>query len=318
MHTRRWAFGAVLGSAIALVAVGCKDRTRVVTDAGSDASRAPVDAGADVADAADADAPDAAGPNAANELLVARYEDESPAEGSATLKAPAPLILSVPKGGVALSLRVGEVVTLMAERNGFYRATAPDPKDPTRRLMGWVARLALEERLVGPKTPLVPRCLQQQVFVLQETALLKAAPATSASTTAAPAPPPAPAASGAPSATSRAATPRCDYVCNADRECVGSNKCEVAAVLEGGKLPEVPSYTTVCTPLSDPTKARVSGGGVRSLFGIPHPGSGKCPRGFVSAPKVGDLCYRGCKIDDECPIGSSCKSIKGTKLCSVN
>jgi hypothetical protein len=84
-----------------------------------------------------------AGPNgeAVNASEMTRYPDEKPvdhapltAEESASLRTQAGSA-----GDLVVVLKRGTEVQKLAEHQGFYLVLADDPKDPSRKLMGWVA-----------------------------------------------------------------------------------------------------------------------------------------------------------------------------------
>lgn len=235
---------------------------------------------------------DAAALEAANELDVARYEDEVAVDHvPLKVKASAALTFkSYPMGDLIVTLDRGDDVVQLSERYGFYRVTFSDPKHRSRRLMGWIGHFAFEEPPPAKKFPLL-RCRigtgqpGTALVVLED-------------------------------------PPRCAYVCKDAAECVATgSKCEARIVVpqSSGEITSIPSYTTVCTAAA---KSPEAGAGAKktppSLFGTSPPVNGKCPRLFAPAPKVGPLCYRSCKTDVECPDGSTCKAFGRIKLCSVN
>lgn len=231
------------------------------------------DAGPDAA-VADAGSPDAAGPEAANEGLVKRFDDETLVDHlPLTVKASSALAtLACPKGNTVATLQQGTAVVQLAQRNGYYRVTFADEANPALRKMAWVAHFAFEEPVPPGKKMDPPRCpttMGIQVIVVED------------------------------------GKARCAYECTADRECASAGgKCEAAPILpDTGELPPVPTYTTVCKP---PQAPGPDAGKPRTYFGIPHAGQGKCPKHFVDAPKVGDLCYRDCKVDTDCPEPATC------------
>lgn len=272
---------AVAAMACALAGCGNKKKPAEIADA---APLAALDSGRD-----------AAGPEAANELDVARYEDEVLVDHAAlsVKTSAASALTSYPRGDVVATLNQGDAVVQLAERNGFYRVTFADSGNPSRRKMGWVAHFAFED---------LPARVRVGKLAL----------------------PPCSVGSGDPGTALRVVTtdkPRCAYVCKADRECIATGgQCEAAIVVpESGEITANPAYTTVCTSRSTSPDAGADGGKLPpSLFGVPASLEGKCPRGFAPAPKLGRLCYRSCKVDGDCPQDSSCKSAAGAKLCFAN
>jgi len=236
---------------------------------------------------------DAAALEATNEHDVARYEDEVAVDHvPLKVKAPAALAFkSYPMGDLIVTLDRDEDVVQLSERYGFYRVTFSDPKNRSRKLMGWIGHFAFEEPPPAKKKLPLLRCRigtghPGTVLVVLED------------------------------------PPRCAYVCKNAAECAATgSKCEARIVVPQppAESTSIPSYTTVCTAAA---KSPEAGADARksppSLFGISHPVNGKCPRHFAPAPQVGPLCYRSCKTDVECPDGSTCKAFGKTKLCSVN
>jgi hypothetical protein len=58
-------------------------------------------------------------------------------------------------------------------------------------------------------------------------------------------------------------------------------------------------------------------GSAPSPFGVMRRANGQCPAGFVEAPKVAPLCFRACRLDQDCPGGSTCSHFPNAaaKLC---
>lgn len=103
------------------------------------------DGGEDGASEASAAAATEAGPvEAVNESEMTRYPDEKPvdhapltAEAGGSLRTQAG-----PGGDSVIVLKRGTEVEKVAEHEGYYLVIADDPKDPARKLMGWVAESA--------------------------------------------------------------------------------------------------------------------------------------------------------------------------------
>jgi hypothetical protein len=107
------------------------------------------DAGEDAGSAAVT--PEAAPPGeAVNASEMTRYPDEKPvdhapltvAEQSANLRTQAGTA-----GDLVVVLKKGTEVQKLAEHGGFYLVLADDPKESSRKLMGWVSENAFE---IGP------------------------------------------------------------------------------------------------------------------------------------------------------------------------
>ena len=106
-----------------------------------------VDGGED-APVSSATAPEAGlNAEAVNASEMARYPDEKPvdhapltvAEQSANLRTQAGT-----SGDLVVVLKKGTEVQKLAEHEGFYLVLADDPKDSSRKLMGWVSENAFE------------------------------------------------------------------------------------------------------------------------------------------------------------------------------
>jgi hypothetical protein len=239
----------------------------------------------------DAGPPDAAGPEAANEGNVKRYDDEKLVDHvPLTVKASSALATTAyPKGNAVATLQQGTAVVQLGERNGYFRVTFADEKTPAVRRMAWVVRFAFDEPPAAPRKTTVPRCpttMGIQVIVLDDND-----------------------------------KGRCAYECADDRECPGAT-CEAAPLLPStGELPTLPTYTTACTaPALD---GGADGGKPPIYFGMARQQNGKCQRFFVEAPKIGDMCYRTCKVDTDCPDPGVCGTVpagaggKPVKLCAI-
>lgn len=227
--------------------------------------------------------------NGDEKTLVRYEEDEEGASGEATLASATTLVLaSMPNGPVIGSLKRGDRVERLAERHGFFlvRGAGSDAGtgDAGTTALGWIAKYALKEdplRAPGRKLAVPSRCPPVALLITQD-------------------------------------EPRCDYACKRDGECLNGTTCEVAIVVDRAApiVSATPTYTTVCTP--PPGLPTPDAGAPRGLFGAPRGLDGKCPAGFVAAPKRGPLCYRTCRNDDECPLGAVCRGVESGKLCFAN
>jgi hypothetical protein len=116
------------------------------------------DAGEDaVAPAASASAePQGLNVNAANASEMARYPDEKPVDHApVTAEADGHMRTQAgPGGDLVIVLKKGTEVEKLAEHGGYYLVVADDPKDPTRKLMGWIS--AASFGAAGPGTPVAP------------------------------------------------------------------------------------------------------------------------------------------------------------------
>lgn len=282
------ALGSLLGAAFVFAGSGCKKTPAEPTsDAGSLTATATADAAA-----ADAGASDAA--RDAGTALV-DYDDDVVAVDhvALTVKAPSASVrAAIPDGAVLATLLAGTAVTQTAERHGYFKIEAPDPKDASKKVVGWTVKYAFEDERAAPTTPspkkvLPPRCTGTAIPVKQ--------PGDAAG--------------------------RCAYACKNDRECSAAGMtCEAAIALPGPtEAPSpTPSYTTVCAVAPGAPKPDAGAPRVPSLFGVMQNGLGKCPHNFTTAPKFGALCYRTCKVDTDCPADAKCKPTPSGKLCFAN
>jgi hypothetical protein len=107
--------------------------------------KAPADAGEESGTEAAVAVVEAAAPAvAANEADVTRYPDEKATAGSTlTTEGPAQLRTEVGPGGkLVVDLKKGTEVDKLAEHASHYLVIAEDPRDATRKLMGWASETA--------------------------------------------------------------------------------------------------------------------------------------------------------------------------------
>ncbi|HLK40256.1 MAG TPA: hypothetical protein VKU41_26070 [Polyangiaceae bacterium] len=127
---RAWGWLGVISMAGALVACSMLKK------------KAPADGGED-APAASESAVEAAAPAAAlaaNDSEVTRYPDEKAVDHAPlTTVVPAYLRTQANAGDTVVALKTGTEVEKLAERGNSYLVLADDPKDPSRKLMGWVS-----------------------------------------------------------------------------------------------------------------------------------------------------------------------------------
>jgi len=119
--------------------------------------KGPSDGGEDAVAAASASAePPAASAQqqAANESQVTRYPDERPFDhATVTTESSANVRTQAGSGGdLIIVLKKGTQVDKTAEHGESYLVIAEDPKDPSRKLMGWVVESAF-----GPEPVVVRR-----------------------------------------------------------------------------------------------------------------------------------------------------------------
>lgn len=126
-----------VATALALLAVvsGCHLLKKKSTeDAGTE------DAGDAVAEtpAVDAAPPSVTGPLAANENDIARFPDEAKLDGAAAATARWATVREAPVFGTSVaSLKPGTTVSKISQRDKYLLVTFDDPKDASRKLLGW-------------------------------------------------------------------------------------------------------------------------------------------------------------------------------------
>lgn len=104
-----------------------------------------VDGGEDAGAVASAAVPEASvSGEAVNASEMTRYPDEKPVDHAPlTLESGANLRTQAGSGGdLVVVLKKGTEVEKLAEHESYYLVLADDPKDPTRKLMGWVSESA--------------------------------------------------------------------------------------------------------------------------------------------------------------------------------
>ena len=132
---RAWGWVGVVSMAGALVACSMLKK------------KAPADAGED-APAASESAVEAAAPApsaalASNDSQVTRYPDEKAVDHAPlTTVGAAALRTQANAGDTVVLLKAGTEVEKIAERGNAYLVVADDPKDPSRKLAGWVTESA--------------------------------------------------------------------------------------------------------------------------------------------------------------------------------
>jgi hypothetical protein len=114
--------------------VGCSMLKKHAPDAGDGAAEASASAEVEAAPA----------PLAANEADVTRYPQEKPETETGTIEeAMATLHTEIGAKGLLVGvLKKGAVVEKIAEHEGYSLVVADDPKDPSRKIMGWTGNHA--------------------------------------------------------------------------------------------------------------------------------------------------------------------------------
>ena len=131
---------AALTAAAVAVGPGCKKASTAPSndagDAGEVVEAGPAPAVGEVLAAAIA--------VASNQADVTRYADERPTPGSTlTTESAAELRTEIGTGGkLVVIVKKGTEVSKLSERGGHYLVITEDPKDPTRKLLGWSSESA--------------------------------------------------------------------------------------------------------------------------------------------------------------------------------
>ena len=233
----------------------------------------PNDGGGDGAATAQVDA----GPETTNEAAVTRYPDEAPIDHTAaTVKvAKTNVLKAVPKGDVIATLKKGDDVAQVSEHNGYYRVVFPDPKDPTKKLGGWVVKFAFDDPPVAVKAPL-PKCTGEGTTLVSDK--------------------------------SKPIVPRCTIFCTEDTDCP-SGKCDSALILDSKGNPAVVNgdthFMSVCS--AGKAAAPKDAGAAKPVAvarAVP-----KCTGEnalYAMDPFSGPiLCAPSCNADKDCP-GKKC------------
>jgi hypothetical protein len=131
---RAWGWVVVASMASALVACSMLKK-KGAPDGGED--------GATASASAEPSAAPAQGTLAANEAQITRYPDEKAFDhATLTTESPANVRTQAGSGGdLVVVLKKGTEVDKIAEHGGSYLVIADDPKDPSRKLMGWVVEV---------------------------------------------------------------------------------------------------------------------------------------------------------------------------------
>jgi len=130
---RGWGCVAIAAMASALVA--CPLKKPGATDGGPDDASAEASAVV---------VPEAGPAEAINASEMTRYPDEKPIDHAPlTAEAGGNMRTQAGAGGdLVMILKHGTEVSKLAEHGNYYLVLADDPKDATRKLMGWVAEAA--------------------------------------------------------------------------------------------------------------------------------------------------------------------------------
>jgi hypothetical protein len=291
---------AALAAAVLATLTGCP-RKKPSTEVDAGVAETPV------VDAAPA-------PLAANEADVTRFPDETKLDRvAATVLAGVTNVRKAPpSGAVITTIPKGTVVLEHAQKDKFFLVSFDDPKDPTKKLMGWVFQDAFSATPSVPqKPPGVNPCPAGQQLLIAEQDF-------------------------------------CGKVCKVAADCPNGQACTGSAKLFGlnGKVGEpvsvcsflagIPDGGTAPPPVADagakividagtakPGAGAATDAGVPSqtVAGVQEPpdASGKCPANFVLVASD-KLCHRTCNAPNgvECPAKSRCNgTLAKDRVCVV-
>jgi hypothetical protein len=258
---------------------------------GDDAD-ADVDAAVVVAEVDAAPVP-AAGPAAANEADIARFPDETKLDNvAASIKRFTNVREQPVAGKVVASLNPGATVTEIAQRPNLFLIVFADPKDASKKLMGWVTADAfVPAAVVDAGKPIV--CAAPEVLLQSDIQF-------------------------------------CGRTCGTDAQCPAGEACKGSAkVVVKGKPADV--ATTVCVASQAPVAAADAGGGggnvaIRVDAGAPPapfvppgdvfpPPAGGCPADFVLAS---GQCHKRCRGAGKgnCAKAPFCIKCSGISVCA--
>lgn len=152
-------------SLLLLVLTGCslKGLAKAQEDAGATAAVVGADAGATAEGTAGTATP--ATEQATNAGDLARFPAEKPLGGAAaTVKSAKAVVQTAPGAGTTVAtLKAGDTVTLVTELDKFDRVLLASPKEPSKKLGGWIAKSAFDEPTKSAKAG-VPTCVPGQVM----------------------------------------------------------------------------------------------------------------------------------------------------------
>lgn len=255
---------------------------------------ADADAAAPDTDAAAAVDPDAgatpapvAQAAAANEPDIARFPDEAKLDNVAATVARFSNAREVPQSGkVVAQLQKGTAVTEIASRKDAFLVTFADPKDPAKRLMGWIPADSFTAAPVvdaGVVTK-IPSCVAGDTVLISDTVF-------------------------------------CGRVCNTDADCpTPGQACRGASNrFVNGKADAAVKVCVVFSAPAQPTGTAAKVPGVTPVTPPPPTGDvvaasgGSCPVEFFLIRQDGQ-CHKRCKAG--CTGGNQCVRCNGVQVCA--
>jgi len=277
---------AISFAATVITAAGCGFLKKKDEDAGADdAAAAAVDPDAA---AAAATPPPAALPAATNVDDIARFPDETKLENVAATIQRFSNAREVPVSGKVVSaLGKGTAVTQIAQRKEFFLVVFDNPKDATKKLMGWVPADSFTAAPAVDAGVLAIKCEAGQTALIGDTAF-------------------------------------CGKVCASDLDCPNGQACKGASnKLVNGKSGEAVRVCTVFATAADagvPIAKPVDAGAPPPpppAGDIIPPQAGGCPGDFALVAKDGQ-CHKRCRNAGACTTAKSCVKCSGVSVCAVN
>jgi hypothetical protein len=235
---------------------------------------------------------------AANEDDVARFSNETKLDNvpASILAATANVRMSPPFGTIFATLKKGTEVKQIAQRDKYYLVTFNDPKDASRRVMGWTHTDAFTAQAVSDAgvNQLSITCTGNQQPLISDNAMF------------------------------------CGIVCKVDKECPVNHACKGSALLLGKdkKTSQVQTCAAVHTPTPidagapapkvDAGSPQVDAGAPKVDAGAPAAATGNevkpngttCPANYLLVPRDG-MCHR------QCNAGVSSVGLCGADRCTA-
>ncbi|MBX3186677.1 MAG: hypothetical protein KF819_06665 [Labilithrix sp.] len=287
------AFRGISAVVLCLLLVSCG----LLKKKGDDAD---AEADAEVTAEIDAAPPPAEGPVAANEADIARFPDETKLDNvAATIKRFTNVREQPLAGKVVSTLNPGVTVTEIAQRPGNFLIVFDSPKEPGKKLMGWVTADAFTAVVDAGKTI---TCTAPDVVLVSDNVLF------------------------------------CGRTCGTDGVCPPGLACKGSAtVVTNGKPSNVATTVCVASAVATPTDAGTTNVALRVDAGAtpatpattttPAPAPFVCPSDVCPPPPGGcpadfvlgnGQCHRRCKGAGKgnCPAAPFCSKCSGIGACS--
>ncbi len=233
---------------VTLSSCSLKDRLKA-EDAGAAVPSADAGASASAVVAAVAPVPE----EPTNKADLARFPAEKALDGaSATVKTAKAVIQTSPGGGATVAtLQAGDAVILVAEFKTFDRVLFASPKDPSKKLGGWLAKSAFDE---PAKKSGIPTCPAGQLLGTEALSPFR---------------------------------PFCGAKCASDSDCRGVGCTNVNALKPDGTLVADESYIKLCDPdykltptSAAPARAKCGAGEHFDDINKKCRAFGDCPKGY--------------------------------------